>query len=267
VNPWQMAQQIKHKLTTVAWPGGSAEVVFGTRSVHVFAGTPTEEQIPPGFPWCLVGVDAGTPDDDHPEFIEQGFSLTTGVDVAGDPLGEFSLIGSSVGDLGKSPGRGILEVAERVRSAVESLTGADGAKIQLTSVSTGAPAVLASGRHLALDELGLTALCTSRLHYAAPQQITLTGNDGFTWAGGDLNGDGHCSERFDFKQYRLYESDAAITAPVAEDLVATVTVAAATHTAVQSSVYTVFADYNSRDTTGSVVGTSSVEVGSSLIAP
>jgi len=267
VNPWQMAQQIKHKLTTVAWPGGSAEVVFGTRSVHVFAGTPTEDQIPSGFPWAMVNIGTGAPDEDHPELMEQDFTVLAAVDVAGDPLGEFSVIGGATGDLGQSSSRGILEVAERVRSAVQNLTGADGAKILLSSVSTGAVDALGGGRHLAMDSLGLTAVCTSALHYAAPQKLILTGADAFTWAGGDLNGDGHCAERFDFKQYRLYESDAAITAPVVDDLVATVTVASATHTAVSSSFYTVFADYNARDTTGSVVGTSSVEVGSSLQAP
>ena len=69
MNPWQMAQQIKHKLTTVAWTVGATDVVFGTRGVHVFAGRPTEEQIPAGFPWALVGIDGGNADPDHPEFI------------------------------------------------------------------------------------------------------------------------------------------------------------------------------------------------------
>ena len=42
MNPWQLAQQIKHKLELVAWPTAAAEAVFGTHgSVAVFAGLPT----------------------------------------------------------------------------------------------------------------------------------------------------------------------------------------------------------------------------------
>jgi hypothetical protein len=255
-----MAQQIKHKLTTVAWPGGSAEVVFGTYGVHVFSGTPTEEQIPPGFPWAMVGVDTGSPDEDHPEFIEQGFTVMTAVDVSGDPLGEFSMIGSSTSDLGISAGRGILEIATLTRQAVEDLTGADGAKVLLSSTSTGSPALLSSGRHLALGNLGLTALCTSALHYAAPQQFARSGT-AWSWEGA------HCSDRFDFVRYKMgYKAGSSPTSPADFDtLVYTGTTASTTHTVVAGKYYGVFAEYASRDqTTPTIEGNSDSVVGSTL---
>lgn len=252
MNPLQMALQIRHKLRTVAWAGGSQEVVFGTRSVFVFAGAPpTDEQIPAGFPFALVSIDGGTPDEDAPDLIEQQFTVVTAAEVAGDPLGEFAIIGGSTADLGHSAGRGVAEVAERVRSAVEDLVGVDGAKILLSATATGTPVPLGNGRHLALDELTLTALCTSAPHFAAPQQIANSGA-AWSWSGA------HCSARFDFLQYRLgYKAGASPPeTPADATIVYTGTTASTTHTPVASSAYAVFADYNGR-------GGSSVENSSS----
>lgn len=245
MNPYQFALQIRHKLRAVVWPTGATDVVFGSQkasSVHVFAGRPTEEQVPAGYPWCLVGIDAGTPDEDHPEFIEQGFTILSAVEVAGDPLGEFALIGGSVANLGKSVGRGILEVATLVRQAVENLTGIDGAKIMLSSTSTGAPATLGNNLHLALDELGLIALCTSALHYAEPQVLARSGTS-WTWEGS------HISDRFDFRRYTLGYKSGTTPAATISALDTTVyqdTTASTTHTVVTGQVYSVFAEYNSR---------------------
>ena len=263
MNPWQMAQQIKHKLTTVAWTVGATDVVFGTRGVHVFAGRPTEEQIPAGFPWALVGIDGGNADPDHPEFITQTYSILSAADVAGDPMGEQAIIGGSAANLGKSVGRGVGEIAERIRSAVGDLVGSDGSKVLLSLTSTGSPTPIGRGRHLVLDEHTLTALCTSSLHYAAPQHLALTSGsaDAWTWQGA------HCSDRFDFIQYRFYEHTSIMTGPGAAAsgtpvLVYTGTSAAATRTKVTGRYYHVFADYASRKQSGVIEGNSSVEVGS-----
>ena len=256
MNPWQMAQQIRSELTTVAWPGGAADVVFGARGVKVFAGTPTEEQIPPGFPWALVGVGTATADEDHPELVTQQFDVLVGVEVAGDPMGEFALIGSSIGNVGKSVGRGWLEVVERAQSAVQKLTGADGAKILVSQTDVATPEVLGNGRHLVVGGMTLSCLCTTELHYAAPQEAAETGGT-LTWEGA------HCSDRFDFKQYRVFEESGTTPSadPVSNGSLHYTGTAATTTGATSGNVYSVFADYNPRDTSGSVIGTSSVEVG------
>jgi len=267
MNPQQMAQQMKKELQAVVWPVTSGEVVFGSQQgqVSVFNGRPDERWIPPAFPFAMIVVESGTPDPDHPELIEQGFSILTGVEVAGDPLGEFAMIGSSVSTIVGSAGRGILEVASRVRAAVQDLTGDDGAKVLLSSTSTGAPETL-GGRHIAVDELGLTAVCTSALHYAAPQAAVESGGT-LTWAGGNKGGAGHCAGRFDFIQYRVFEesgstpsSDPATNGTLlGGGAVTSATISGAT----SGNVYTVFADYNERDTTSSSIsGTSGVEIGS-----
>jgi hypothetical protein len=258
MNPWQMAQQIRHRLATVTWPGGG-DPVFGPRGVAVFAGTPTEEQIPAGWPWCLVGVSAGTPDADHPELIEQGYDLVAGVDVAGDPLGEFALIGGAAPSAQRSSGRGVLEVAERVRAAVGNLTGADGAKVLLSSTTTGALTALGRGRHMALDELSLTAICTSALHYVAPQMISHDGTV-WRWAGA------HCSARFDFVHFRLVRKTGPLPSadPADGTVIYTGDAAQFAGPVAAGYTYTAFADYGARGGSAAIDGSSDPEVGSYL---
>jgi hypothetical protein len=246
-----MAQQIKAELQAVAWLDGSAEVVFGARSVFVFAGAPpNEDAIPPGFPFALVTIDSGAMDEDAPELIDQSFSIITAAEVAGDPLGEFAVIGSSRADLGKSAGAGVAEVAERVRAAVQDLTGADGAKVLLSASATGAPVSLGRGKHLAFDELTLTAVCTSQPHYAAPQQLAKA-SDVWTWVGP------HCSDRFDFLQYRLgyVAGSTPASDPGSATIVYTGSAATTTHTPVAGRAYSIWADYDPRGT-GSVAHSS-----------
>lgn len=257
MNAWQMAQQIKHVLQQVRWPIGSQGLVFGTRgSVAVFAGSPTEEQIPPGFPWALVGIDSADVDEDDPGLITQRFALIVAAEVAGDRLGEHAIIGGPARNLGRSAGRGVGEVMERVRFAVEDLNGADGAKIQLSSSSMGAPTAIGNGRHMVLAELGLTAVCTSAADYSAPQQL-LWDLGRWTWLGD------HCSLRYDFKQFRLVRKTGEEPSRDADDgdLLYTGTDPFWEGQQSAGSTYTVFADYCSR-ANADIEGSSGPEVGS-----
>lgn len=259
MNPWQLAQQIKHELTLAKWPSGSRGLVFGT-SVYVYAGAPNAEDRPPAFPFALIAVDSGTPDADDPGLIEQQFSIATAVEVAGDPLGEFAVIGSSRADLGKSGGAGSAEVAVRVRETLQALTAYDGASIIVSGSGVGGSTLLGSeGRALAFDEYTVTALCTSAPLYAAPQTLKVAG-DTWSWSGS------WCSARFDFASYTLGFKIGTTPATGAADLdgitytgTDTETVAAA----VSGRVYHIFANYVSRGTT--VEGSSPVEVGAFLV--
>lgn len=226
----------------------------------MFAGVPTHEQIPPGFPWALVLIGSGDPDEDHPELISQSFDVITGVNVTGDPLGEHAIIGGAVADLGKSAGRGIAEVNERVRAALEKLTGADGAPILLSGTSIDTPAPFGDGRHMTIGTHTFTAVCTSALFYSPAQRIAHNGTD-WTWEGT------HVSNRFDFLQYRLVRKAGSSPSTDPSDGTVVYTGAPATFTGVKttSNTYTAFADYNARGGTA-VEDSSEPEVGSYLVA-
>lgn len=261
MNPGQMALQLRHLLRAVAWPTGDADPVFGQRGVAVFAGTPSEEQMPPAFPWCMVILGQGSHDTDDPDLIEQSYTILVAADVTGDPLGEFAVIGGASRNLGRSVGRGVLELAERARSAVERLTGVDGAPIQVSASSTASPVALGRGRHLAMHEFTVTALVTSALDYSAPQFIAHSDTtNAWTWDGE------HCSNRFDFMQYRLVRKDGDSPSSTPEDGTTLYTGTAAEYVgALQpGNTYTAFADYDGRGR-GSVEGSSQPEVGSYLV--
>ncbi len=255
MNPWQFAQQIKHQLQVVRWSSGDRALVFGRNGVAVFAGEPSESQIPNAFPWALVGIAGGDFDEDDPEIVYQRFDILIGAEVAGDPLGEFALIGGAAANLGRSAGRGASELAERVRAAVQDLNGSDGAKILLSGTETGTPAVMGQGRHLVLERMTVEAVCHSRVEYAAPQNLRWV-NGTWQWAGE------HCSRRHDFLQFRLLRKAGAEQSKDASDGVVLYTGTAPEWEGVQANgwTYTVFADYCSRGN-GTIEGTSPPDVG------
>lgn len=259
MNPVQLAQQLKSILKAVQWPSGSQEVVFGIDGVSVYSGEPTEEVIPPGFPFVLIGIGDAVPDEDHPDLREQTFALIFVAEVLGDPLGENAVIGGSIADLGSSSGRGIAEVTAAALPAVRSLTTMDGASLVVSSVSSNSTNVLGRGRHLAMCEYRLTALCTEDPYYAAPARLRFIDGE-FAWASA------MCTSRFDFLRFRLVEKEG--TAPSEDpddgDVIYTGEDASFTGTATPGSTYTVFADYDSRGS-GVVEGTSAAVRGSYIV--
>ena len=257
MNAWQMAQQIKRLLETLAWPTGDQDAVFGTHgSVGVFAGAPTDEQIPPGFPWALVGIGPATPDQDHPDYLQQQISVAVAAEVAGDRMGEHAIIGGSAKNLGRSAGRGVAEIAYLVRERLQTLTGADGARLVVSHTSSQPIAVLGRSRHAAVLEMDLTAWCTAAPYYTAPQMLRYEGGK-WRWDGSQ------CAARFDFYRYRLVRKGGAdpSTSPSDGATIYTGTAAEFTGTQVSGQTYTVFADYNARGV-AAVEGSSSAEVGS-----
>ena len=243
MNAWQLAQQLKHTLATLAWPGGAGAVVFGPRSVFVYAGSePDPGDVPPAFPFAAVTIDAGTPDPDEPGLIERRFVVVVAAEAAGDPLGEHAIIGSSRVNVGRSAGAGVSEVAERVHTALRSLTGADGAAVVVSAAGVSAPRTLGDGRHVAFETLTLSAWCTAAPYYAAPEQFRRVGQV-LSWRGA------HCSARFDFLRYHVGYVTGSTPAASPEDFAATVytgTALEAAATIVAGRTYSVFAEYDPR---------------------
>ena len=256
MNAGQLAQQLKHELATITWPGGS--VVLGPRSVFVYAGAvPSDEEMPPAFPFAAVSIGSSTSDDAQPDLITQTFSVGICVEVAGDPLGEFAVIGSSRANLGKSAGAGVTEVSERARAAINRLTIFDGASIVVSGTGTTAVSSPIRGRHVAAEELSVQALCSAAPYYAAPQQTRRSGNI-VSWIGP------HCSNRFDFLRYRFGYVTGTVPATSPAGLTSVIytgTAREAAATIVPGRIYQVFADYDPRGT-GSPAASSEPLVGS-----
>jgi len=255
MNPEQMARQIRHELEQVTWPAGSQALVFGSQGrVRIYSDLPTEEQIPPVFPAAMVGIKSGTPDRDLPEFMHQQFTVTALAMVGGDPMGQHSVVGGATADVGTSAGKGVMELAERVRYVLKNIMGATGSKVHMHLSSTETPVSIA-GKHLVANDTGIEAMCTSDLYYAPPQQFVNSGSS-WTWVGAQ-----HCRSRHDFVSYALAY---IVGSTPAEDfssytqVESSVTTEAITHVAVPGRVYTVFAEYNRHGRSGetTIVGRS-----------
>lgn len=237
MNSWQLAQQIRHDLRSILWPNG--DHVFGG-AVFVYAGAAAADVHPPGFPFALVTVGAGTPDPDAPDLIEQTFEIVAATEVMGDPLGEAAMIGGNRTDYTSSAGAGALEIAERVRATVQALTGYDGAPVVVSGSGVGAPSVLDDRRHVVLSSFTVTALCTSQPYYRPPQRLRAA-NGSWHWNGA------RCSQRFDFQSFLLgYVSGSTPVATVTEldAIVTTTTNTFSAEAVLPGKVYQLFAAYN-----------------------
>lgn len=261
MNPRQFAQQIKHELQRVRWDVDGGEVVFGstTNRVAVMAGPPSAEQMPAGMPWAIVMLDGADFDEEFPTLLRQTIRVVTAAEVTGDPLGEHTVTGGPAASLAKSAGRGIAEVSERVRAAVQDLTGADGAKVLLSGTSIDAVRQLSPGHQMGLSELVLSALCTSLPHFAAPQVLRWSAG-AWRWAGD------HCERRYDFMRYRLvHKTGTDYSIDPTDGTVMYTGTASAWEGPQSEGVWTVFADYDARGR-GTVEASSAPEVGSWRVA-
>jgi hypothetical protein len=256
LNPWQFAQQLAHELAAVSWQAEDGEPVFGPRGVYVYAGELSAEEMPLGFPFALVRIGDASADTDDPDLLEQSFAIVTVAQVAGDRLGSAAVRGGGTNDLGKSANRGAAELLERVQSAVGDLTGADGCKVLLSTSSASATQVQAPGRHIAFQQLDLTATCTASLQYASPQWLRFVAEDNvWRWEGR------HCSSRYDFVQFRLVRKagTSPSTDPSDGTLLYTGTAPEYVGPSISNYTYTVFADYSARG--AGIEGTSTPERG------
>lgn len=239
MNPNQLAQQLKHEILRLTWP--SSEHVFGPATVAVVADAPpTEEQYPPAFPFAFIRIDSGIPDADHPDLITQDFSIMVAAEVAGDPLGEFAVVGGPILPGAPHANRGVAEVEERVRFAVEDLNTTLGVAIQVSATATGGTGLGGRARHVARSEFTVSAVCTSAPFYVPPQRFRLVGSV-WSWSGE------HCQRRFDFVNFRLvYKLGSLPQDPFDGTTVYEGIEASATHNRVDGAHYVVFAQYDSR---------------------
>ena len=262
MNSWQFAQQVKAELQTITWPGGNGEVVFGQGGVFVHAGPLTEEQHPRAFPFALVTIDAGAPDPDAPDLIEQQFTVVTAVRGRGSSMGENAVIGGNRPNIGSSSGAGSAEVGERVRAALQGMTRYDGGAMIVSGTGVTAQQTLQGKNHVAYETYTLTAVCTSQEHYTAPQVMKLAGST-FTW------NPAAAQQRFDFHEFVFgyITGDTPADSPLSTGwtTVSTTTYGMADGSPVGNGrVYQVFAGYDPRGT-GASAYYSDAERGSYIV--
>lgn len=230
--------------------------VFGDRSVVVFSGSPTDEQMPAGFPWALVGIDSSTSDAQTPDIVTQSFVVVVAAEVAGDPMGEFAVIGGS-----SSPGtrrnRGIGEVVSVVRSELIAMSNQEGILLNITASSAGPSTPLGRLSHVAMEELTVETICTASPSYAAPQRANFNEDKTeLSWSGL------HCSSRYDFLDFRVLKKLGSQPSQNVGDgtVIYTGGSTSTVITAPTGNTFTVFARYKDRST--ETFATSSPEIGS-----
>lgn len=186
MNVWQHALEYRARLAAVRWADGLQELVFGEVGVRIVSVQPNTDDLPEGWPWCLVIIGSGSADDDEPDLITQTFSIVPCALVEGDPMGEHALIGGARegSEVGTSAMRGVLELEERVRSAVADLTGADGTPVKVSAAGSGGSEPLAPGLHIAFRPMEVEAVCTGSLEWRPPhtlQSVVVGPNVNLSW--------------------------------------------------------------------------------------
>ena len=168
-----MIRQIREVLKDATWPDGNTEKVFG--AVIATQGIEGDRVPQLRFPFVLVGIGSSSADDDEPEDLET-LDVTVKIvqRVQADQHGETALIGGArSGGQGSSAGRGVLELAEQVRSELGILQRKNGVRLQLISRNS-AQAVSTEGLYYITQALTFEAWITSDRTYEAATRFTAT---------------------------------------------------------------------------------------------
>ena len=147
MNPLEILIAIRAALVAAVWTAG--EVVFA--SVHATAGVPS----PAAFanlrlPCALIQIGGATPDDEEPGLVRQTYDVTICQAVAGDSLSENVVVGANKsGGLTSSRGRGIAEIEERMKQAIQELGPASGVRLIFKSSSDAGPVETGEAKYAA----------------------------------------------------------------------------------------------------------------------
>lgn len=184
MNAWQCLRQLRAILRASVWPDGAGEVVFSAR-VHVTAGPPAEALPGIGYPFCLLAPGSADEDDDDASLERTALRVLLCVRGAGDSYGEAALMGGPrSGGVGSSKGRGLLEVEEVLKSAINKLDADNGVNVRITGRSAPAAQTIGSD-YVVSREYTLEGVLTTDRTYAPAQNLVATasgsGNVSLTW--------------------------------------------------------------------------------------
>ena len=147
MNPYEILLEIRAALLAAVWAGG--EVVFA--SVHATAGVPS----PAAFaslrlPCALIQIGSAAPDDEEPGLIRQTYEVTVCQAVAGDTVSENVIVGANkTGGATSSRGRGLAEIEERMKQAIQELGPGAGVRLMFKSSSDAGPVETGEAKYAA----------------------------------------------------------------------------------------------------------------------
>ena len=257
MNDWQMIRQVQY-LTRLATWSGSANVLFSSESVIATARVAEDTVAAMRLPLAVISYDGEDIDptmQERPDAVEMRFKVTLVVTNQGDQYGESSLMGRNRSAT-TSPGRGLLEMKEQLRTTLLQLGPASGLPIVYRSGSAPAPIQHPTVDYLVGIGLAFSADGTTFRTYQAPFGLTPTAN-----GSGSVTLAWSAMPRFDFLTFVLRRASG--TTPPATIASGTgVTLASAgavtvTQTGVTPGVYSysLFAQYDDVGA-GTATGTS-----------
>ncbi len=205
MNRYQIARQVQHLLRQATW--ADAELVFAESSVVITLGTTETVLTEQRLPLALVRPGAASIDPDmreRPDLLRVEFAVGLVVANAQDQYGEAALVGSN--RTGGSFGRGLLEVEERVLSALTALGPASGLPIVFRGASVAEPSLVPGLGYVAFCDYRFEALGTTAPTYEAPSGFLAPAS------GGTVSATWNSPTRWDHRRFILRRASGS-TAP------------------------------------------------------
>ena len=178
MNLWQVGQQAKYLLQQKTWSDGST-VVFAPQSVLCLSSDSEIDALDANLvmPMAVVVLGSGQSDpqaNDEPGYWVRDMTVALAVRNYNDRTGQAAVMGASRVGVSDSRGRGLLEIEERVLSALELLNELEGVTVALKSQSATMTRKDPSDSVYAIKEYVFEVSCTSQLFYPAPRRMAAT---------------------------------------------------------------------------------------------
>jgi hypothetical protein len=184
MNLYQTLRQIRHKLTTIDWPGTS-NGVFASESIIVSVGPEKNAMWQRRFPVVLIRPGSSIADshaDEDPRFMTQNISLRLVQAVPGDDVGEMTLLGAHHPEIQPSgysaakttsSGKGLLQIEEQLLGGVQTLGPDDGIFMLCRSKGSVDAVVDETMGYVCWRDYQFEAQITTEATFAKPRDLKL----------------------------------------------------------------------------------------------
>lgn len=177
MNTWQALQQMRYLLRQAEWAPGV--VVWNANSIIVtVAPDPDAASTERTLPMVLLRPGSSRVDPRHDgefeDLIEVEIAVRLVTSVPGDRFGEASLMGGHrAGEL-ETPGKGLLELEEKLLGALREINDGDGMRIQLRATSAAGAQPMSDSGYMIWRDYTFVSLVTAERDYSVPTALTAT---------------------------------------------------------------------------------------------